>query len=131
MTQVKNGEVLPSAYFTTPRCFWVDSQISSQNRTYNTTHKTQKEKERISWCDIKIRVGTQLQRAFQLGMHIAQCILHNKIHLHALSMEVVMFLEALSNILEDNPLSEGISHFPPVTVKASGFQRDKHSAIWA
>lgn len=62
-------------------------------------------------------------------MHIAQRILHNKIHLHALSMEVVMFLEALSNILEDNPLSEGISHFPPVTVKASGFQRDKHSAI--
>lgn len=46
-------------------------------------------------------------------------------------MEVVMFLEVLRNILENNPLSEGISHFPPVTVKASGFQRDKHSAIWA
>lgn len=34
-----------------------------------------------------------------------------------------------SNILENNPLSEGISHFPSVAVKASGFQRDKHCAI--
>lgn len=34
-----------------------------------------------------------------------------------------------SNILENSPLHEGINHFPSVTVKASGFQMNKHSAI--
>lgn len=41
-----------------------------------------------------------------------------------------MFLEILS-IVTFWKTTEGISHFLSVAVKASGFQMDKHAAIWA